>query len=56
MSGNKHDCVATQVELNVLHPNAHMFVQDDFHQLEPNVITAVMMQLSHKAGLKEWGE
>jgi hypothetical protein len=45
--------LATQ---GILNPDAHMFVQEDFYQAEPNVIAAIMMQLSLKAGLKEWGD
>jgi hypothetical protein len=33
-----------------------MFVQDDFYQAEPDVVAAIMTQLSLKAGLKERGE
>jgi hypothetical protein len=33
-----------------------MFVQEDFYQVEPDVGTAIMTQLSLKAGLKEWGD
>jgi hypothetical protein len=33
-----------------------MFVQEDFYQAEPDVVVAIMTQLSLKAGLKEWGE
>jgi hypothetical protein len=33
-----------------------MFVQDDFYQAEPDVVAAIMMQLSLKVGLKERGE
>jgi hypothetical protein len=33
-----------------------MFVQEDFYQAEPDVVAAIMTQLSPKAGLKEWGE
>jgi hypothetical protein len=33
-----------------------MFVQDDFYQAEPDVVAAIMTQLSLKAGLKEWGK
>jgi hypothetical protein len=33
-----------------------MFVQDDFYQADPDVVSAIMTQLSLKAGLKEWGE
>jgi hypothetical protein len=31
-----------------------MFVQEDFYQAEPDVVAAIMTQLSLKAGLKEW--
>jgi hypothetical protein len=40
----------------VIYPDAHMFVQDDFYQAEPDVVAAIMTQLSLKAGLKEWGK
>jgi hypothetical protein len=33
-----------------------MFVQEDFYQAEPDVVAAIMTQLSLKPGLKEWGE
>ena len=32
-----------------------MFVQEDFYQAEPDVVAAVMMQLSMKSGLRAWG-
>jgi hypothetical protein len=39
----------------ILHPDAHMFAQDDFYQADPDVVAYVMTQLSLKAGLKAWG-
>jgi hypothetical protein len=33
-----------------------MFMQDDFHQAEPDVVTTIMTQLSLRAGLKTWGD
>jgi hypothetical protein len=33
-----------------------MFVQEDFYQAEPDVVAAIMTQLSLKDFLKEWGE
>jgi hypothetical protein len=57
----KHDGIqvlyaVTQLEIQgVLYPDAHMFVQDYFYQAEPDVVAAIMTQLSLKAGLKEWG-
>jgi hypothetical protein len=40
----------------VINPDAHMCVQDDLYQAEPDVVAAIMKQLSLKAGLKEWGD
>ena len=56
MLGTKCDCMATQIAHDVLHPDAHMFVQDDFHQVEPDVVATIMTQLSLRAGLKTWGD
>jgi hypothetical protein len=57
MSGSKYAYAVTQLESQgVLNPDAHMFVQEDFYQSEPNAVAAIMTQLSIKAGLKEWGE
>jgi hypothetical protein len=33
-----------------------MFVLEDFYQAEPDIVAAIMTQLSLKASLKEWGE
>jgi hypothetical protein len=33
-----------------------MFVQDDFYQAEPDIVEAIMTQLSLKANFKEWGD
>jgi hypothetical protein len=47
----------TQLESKgLLNPDAHMFIQEDFYQAEPDVVAAVMTQLSLKSGLKEWGD
>ena len=57
MSGTKYSYAVTQLETQgVLNPDAHMFVQEDFYQSEPDVVAAVMTQLSLKSGLKEWGD
>ena len=57
MSGTRYAYAVTQLqECGVLHPDAHMFTQEDFYQVEPDVVATIMMQLSLKAGLKEWGE
>ena len=55
--GNKHKLAATQMEKErVLHPDAHLMFQHEPHQAEPDVVAAIMMQLSLKAGLKRWGK
>ena len=40
----------------VLHPDAHMFFNQREHQEQPDVVAAIMTQLSLKAGLKQWGD
>jgi hypothetical protein len=56
MTGSKYSYAVTQLETQgVLNPDAHMFVQEDFYQAEPDVVAAIMTQLSLKSGLKEWG-
>jgi hypothetical protein len=57
MTGSKYSYAVIQLESQgVLYPDAHMFVQDDFYQAEPDVVAAIMTQLSLKAGMKEWGK
>ena len=57
MSGSRYGYAVTQLEDHgVLHPDAHMFMQSDFYQAEPDVVAMVMTQLSLKAGLKAWGD
>jgi hypothetical protein len=57
MTGSKYLYTVIQLKIQrVLYPDAHMFVQGDFYQLEPDVVAAIMTQLSLKAGLKEWGK
>ena len=47
MSGSKYSFAVEQLEWQgVLHPDANMFVQEDFYQAEPDVLAAVMTQLS----------
>jgi hypothetical protein len=54
---SKYSYAVTQLETQgVLNPDAHMFVQEDFYQAEPDVVAAIMTQLSLKAVLKEWGD
>jgi hypothetical protein len=57
MTGSKYSDVVTKLESQgVLYPDAHMFVQDDFYQAEPDVVAAIITKLLLKAGLKEWGK
>jgi hypothetical protein len=57
MTGSKYSYAVTHMESQVvLNPDAHMFVQEDFFQAEPNVVAAIMTQLSLMADLKEWGD
>jgi hypothetical protein len=43
MTGSKYSYAATQLESQgVLNPDAHMFLQDDFYQAEPDVVEAIM--------------
>jgi hypothetical protein len=54
LSVSKYSYAVTQLEIQgVLNPDLHMFVQDDFYQAKPDVVAAIMAQLSLKAGLKE---
>jgi hypothetical protein len=46
----------TVADQGVLNPDAHMFIQEDFYQAVPDVVATIMMQLSLKSGLKEWGD
>jgi hypothetical protein len=53
MTGSKYSYAVTQLETHgVLHPDSHMFVQEDFYQSDPDVVVHVMTQLSLKSGLK----
>jgi hypothetical protein len=55
-TGSKYYYAVTQLETQgVINPDAHLFVQDDFYQAEPNIVAAIMTQLLLKTGLKEWG-
>jgi hypothetical protein len=52
----RYDYAVTQLEDGVLTPDAHMFAQGGLYQAEPEVVAAIMMQLSMMAGFKEWGD
>jgi hypothetical protein len=58
MTGStKYGYAVTQLEMQqTLHPDAHMFFnRGELYQAEPDVVAAIMTQLSMKAGLKRWG-
>jgi hypothetical protein len=57
MTGSRYGYAVTQLESQgVLHPDVHVFAQQDFYQSEPDVVAMAMTQLSLKAGLKAWGD
>jgi hypothetical protein len=57
LSVSKYAYAVTHLESQgVLNPDSHIFVREDFYQAEPDVVAAIMTQLSLKVGLKEWGE
>jgi hypothetical protein len=57
MSGSKYSYAVTQLESQgVINPDPQMFVEEDFYQAEPDIVAAIMTQLSLKVGLKEWGD
>jgi len=56
MKGKAYEYAAAQYENNeVLHPDSHMFHQQKVCEQQPDVAQAIMMQLSLRAGLREWG-
>ena len=58
MSGSKYDVIAAQLDQHgaLLHPDAYMSFCQDMIEEAPDVVTAIMTQLSLKAGLKAWGK
>ena len=55
MSGYKFSCAVTHLKSQgLLNPDAHIFVQEEFYQAEPDVMASVMKQLSLKSGLRAW--
>ena len=55
MSGYKYSYAVIQLERQgVMNPDAHMFVQEEFYQAEPDVVESVMTQLSLNSGLRAW--
>ena len=57
MSGYKYSYAVTNLEIQgVLNPDAHMFVQEEFYQAEPDAVASAMTQLSLQSGLRAWGD
>jgi hypothetical protein len=57
MTGTKYDYAVAQLENQaVINPDAHMFVQHEFYQSDPDTVATIMTQLSLRTGLKEWGD
>ncbi len=53
MTGSKYSYGVMQLETQgVLHPDYHMFIQEDFSQSNPDVMAHIMTQLSLTSGLK----
>ena len=57
MAGTKYSYAVTQLETQgVINPDVHMFVQEEFYQTEPDVVSSIMTQLSIRSGMREWGD
>ena len=57
MTVKRYDCAIMKLEIQVvLYLDAHMFEQEEFYQVEPDVVVAIMTQISLKDGSKEWVE
>ena len=57
MSSTKCSHAAMQLaNEGLLHPDAHVFIQEDFCQAKPEAVAMIMTHMSLKAGLKAWGE
>ncbi len=50
-----HAAVTQLKSQGALYPDAQMFFNGSICQEEPDVIAAIMTQLSLEAGLKQWG-
>ena len=55
MKGNKYSYAIVQLSDGVIFPEAHMFLQSDFYQYDPDVVATVMVQLLLRSALKLWG-
>jgi hypothetical protein len=56
MTGSKYSYAITQLETyGVLHPDSHMFVQEDFYQSDRDVVAHIITQHSLRSSVKQWG-
>ena len=54
ITGKRYEYSMTQIySQEVLNPDAHIFAQEDFYQLEPKFMIEIITQFSLKTGLKE---
>jgi len=57
MTGSKYALASAQLhDYGVLHPDTHLLFCQCAIAEEPDVVAAIMTQLSLKAGMKEWGK
>ena len=54
--GNHYSYAVTQLQQGILHPDLHMSFLQHMCDEAPDVVAAILTQLSMKAGLKEWGK
>ena len=53
MSGPKYSSAVTHLESQVeINPEVQMFMQEEFYQAEPYVVSSVMAELSLNSGLR----
>ena len=57
MSGSKYSYAVTHLESKgVLNQDAHIFVQEEFYQADPDIVALAMKQLSLNSGPRAWGD
>ena len=56
LKGNRYSYAVTQLQEGILHPDLHMQFLQHMCDEAPDVVAAILTQLSMKAGLREWGK
>ena len=57
MGGSRYDYAMAQLtELEVLNPDALIFMHTDFYRTEADIVEIMMTQLSLKTGIRTWGK